>query len=225
MNAIILKGAVLRQPPLPQSGSRAKTIAHPCTTAMDIIKNLLVGFSSKKELPWTGQKLYKCIFNRSPFGNRYICYNAFNCLGTLQASCLWLTAGGDLRGFQFLNGLKGSLFFVLYRLIHWSTALNICDPIGWGRTRLSQTPSRSSNWLLTGKLYRRLRHCPNRLKDGLVASRLQVVCLKWSVLVCWCVLCEVVIAILYRSEEISFQDGGWRQIGEFLLPHRVQFVV
>jgi hypothetical protein len=31
MNAIILKGAALRQPPLPQSGSRAKTIAHPCT--------------------------------------------------------------------------------------------------------------------------------------------------------------------------------------------------
>jgi hypothetical protein len=31
MNAIILKGAVLRQPPLPQSGPRAKTIAHPCS--------------------------------------------------------------------------------------------------------------------------------------------------------------------------------------------------
>jgi hypothetical protein len=30
MNAIILKGAALRQPPLPQSGPRAKTIAHPC---------------------------------------------------------------------------------------------------------------------------------------------------------------------------------------------------
>jgi hypothetical protein len=30
MNAIILKGATLRQPPLPQSGPRAKTIAHPC---------------------------------------------------------------------------------------------------------------------------------------------------------------------------------------------------
>jgi hypothetical protein len=29
MNAIILKGAALRQPPLPQSGPRAKTIAHP----------------------------------------------------------------------------------------------------------------------------------------------------------------------------------------------------
>jgi hypothetical protein len=26
-----LKGAALRQPPLPQSGPRAKTIAHPCT--------------------------------------------------------------------------------------------------------------------------------------------------------------------------------------------------
>jgi hypothetical protein len=30
MNAIILKGAALRQPPLPQSGLRAKTFAHPC---------------------------------------------------------------------------------------------------------------------------------------------------------------------------------------------------
>jgi hypothetical protein len=30
MNAVILKGAALRQPPLPQSGPRAKTIAHPC---------------------------------------------------------------------------------------------------------------------------------------------------------------------------------------------------
>jgi hypothetical protein len=29
MNAIILKGAALRQPPLPQSGPQAKTIAHP----------------------------------------------------------------------------------------------------------------------------------------------------------------------------------------------------
>jgi hypothetical protein len=29
MNAIILKGAALRQLPLPQSGPRAKTIAHP----------------------------------------------------------------------------------------------------------------------------------------------------------------------------------------------------
>jgi hypothetical protein len=29
MNAIILKGAALRQPPLPQSGPLAKTIAHP----------------------------------------------------------------------------------------------------------------------------------------------------------------------------------------------------
>jgi hypothetical protein len=29
MNAIILKGAALHQPPLPQSGPRAKTIAHP----------------------------------------------------------------------------------------------------------------------------------------------------------------------------------------------------
>jgi hypothetical protein len=29
MNAIILKGAALRQPPIPQSGPRAKTIAHP----------------------------------------------------------------------------------------------------------------------------------------------------------------------------------------------------
>jgi hypothetical protein len=32
MNAIILKGAALRQPPLPQSGPRAKTIAHPWDT-------------------------------------------------------------------------------------------------------------------------------------------------------------------------------------------------
>jgi hypothetical protein len=30
MNAIILKGAAVRQPPLPQSGPPAKTIAHPC---------------------------------------------------------------------------------------------------------------------------------------------------------------------------------------------------
>jgi hypothetical protein len=30
MNVIILKGAALRQPPLPQNGPRAKTIAHPC---------------------------------------------------------------------------------------------------------------------------------------------------------------------------------------------------
>jgi hypothetical protein len=29
MNAIILKGSAFRQPPLPQSGPRAKTIAHP----------------------------------------------------------------------------------------------------------------------------------------------------------------------------------------------------
>jgi hypothetical protein len=29
MNAIILKGAELRQPPIPQSGPRVKTIAHP----------------------------------------------------------------------------------------------------------------------------------------------------------------------------------------------------
>jgi hypothetical protein len=32
MNAIILKGAALRQPPLPQSGPRAKTVAHLCTS-------------------------------------------------------------------------------------------------------------------------------------------------------------------------------------------------
>jgi hypothetical protein len=31
MNAIILKGAALRQPPLPQTGPRAKAIAHPCS--------------------------------------------------------------------------------------------------------------------------------------------------------------------------------------------------
>jgi hypothetical protein len=36
MNAIILKGAALRQPPLPQSGPRAKTIAHPCIIPIDI---------------------------------------------------------------------------------------------------------------------------------------------------------------------------------------------
>jgi hypothetical protein len=34
MNAIILKGAALCQPPLPQSGPRAKTIAHPCLTRL-----------------------------------------------------------------------------------------------------------------------------------------------------------------------------------------------
>jgi hypothetical protein len=33
MNAIILKGAALRQPHLPQSGPRAKTIAHPSPVA------------------------------------------------------------------------------------------------------------------------------------------------------------------------------------------------
>jgi hypothetical protein len=36
MNAIILKGAVHRQPPLPQSDPRAKTIAHPWPRVMDI---------------------------------------------------------------------------------------------------------------------------------------------------------------------------------------------
>jgi hypothetical protein len=36
MNAIILKGAALRQPPLPQSGPRAKTIAHPCPSLNNI---------------------------------------------------------------------------------------------------------------------------------------------------------------------------------------------
>jgi hypothetical protein len=34
MNAIILKGASLRQPPLPQSGPRAKTNAHPWSRAL-----------------------------------------------------------------------------------------------------------------------------------------------------------------------------------------------
>jgi hypothetical protein len=33
MKAIILKGTALRQPPLPQSDPRAKTIAHPCFRA------------------------------------------------------------------------------------------------------------------------------------------------------------------------------------------------
>jgi hypothetical protein len=37
MNAIILKGAALRQPPLPQSGPRAKTIAHPWSRQCGIL--------------------------------------------------------------------------------------------------------------------------------------------------------------------------------------------
>jgi hypothetical protein len=48
MNAIILKGAALRQSPLPQSGPRAKTIAHPWYTeagelvAKDITKRIVL---------------------------------------------------------------------------------------------------------------------------------------------------------------------------------------
>jgi hypothetical protein len=41
MNAIILKGAALRQPPLPQSGPRAKTIAHPCPRVFSYPVNFL----------------------------------------------------------------------------------------------------------------------------------------------------------------------------------------
>jgi hypothetical protein len=37
MNAIILKGAALRQPPLPQSGPRAKTIADPWSRQCGIL--------------------------------------------------------------------------------------------------------------------------------------------------------------------------------------------
>jgi hypothetical protein len=40
MNAIILKGAALRQTPLPQSGPRVKTIAHPRSTPYDKDKQL-----------------------------------------------------------------------------------------------------------------------------------------------------------------------------------------
>jgi hypothetical protein len=35
MNAIILKGTALRQPPLPQSGPRAKTIADPWASRLN----------------------------------------------------------------------------------------------------------------------------------------------------------------------------------------------
>jgi hypothetical protein len=48
MNAIILKGAALRQPPLPQSGPRAKTIAHPWSMRIEnviyLINNLKLFF-------------------------------------------------------------------------------------------------------------------------------------------------------------------------------------
>jgi hypothetical protein len=37
MNAIILKGAALHQPPLPQSGPQAKTIAHPWSRQCGIL--------------------------------------------------------------------------------------------------------------------------------------------------------------------------------------------
>jgi hypothetical protein len=43
MNAIILKGAALRQPPLPKSGLRAKTIAHPCARPFIEIDMLSLG--------------------------------------------------------------------------------------------------------------------------------------------------------------------------------------
>jgi hypothetical protein len=39
MNAIILKGAALRQPPLSQSGPRAKTVTHPCPTCIHLLSH------------------------------------------------------------------------------------------------------------------------------------------------------------------------------------------
>jgi hypothetical protein len=41
MNAIILKGAALRQPPLPQSGPRAKTISHPWLNLYEVERIIL----------------------------------------------------------------------------------------------------------------------------------------------------------------------------------------
>jgi hypothetical protein len=49
MNAIILKGAALLQPPLPHSGPRAKTIAHPWSrrpTQLTVPKNVDVTHST-----------------------------------------------------------------------------------------------------------------------------------------------------------------------------------
>jgi hypothetical protein len=42
MNAIILKCAAFRQPPLPKCGPRAKTIAHPWSSAMCDYLNTLI---------------------------------------------------------------------------------------------------------------------------------------------------------------------------------------
>jgi hypothetical protein len=36
MNSNLLKGAALRQPPLPQSDPQAKTIAHPCSKELNL---------------------------------------------------------------------------------------------------------------------------------------------------------------------------------------------
>jgi hypothetical protein len=53
MKAIILKGAALRQPPLPQSGPPAKTIAHPCSKR---IKKFREGMSlSSSQLKFAGR--------------------------------------------------------------------------------------------------------------------------------------------------------------------------
>jgi hypothetical protein len=53
MNAIILKGAALRQPPLPHSGPRVKTIAHPWSNATEhsVLYSTVQYFD--QELHWT----------------------------------------------------------------------------------------------------------------------------------------------------------------------------
>jgi hypothetical protein len=45
MNAIVLKREALRQPPLPQSGPRAKTIAHPWPNVLNKLYTLNLSFS------------------------------------------------------------------------------------------------------------------------------------------------------------------------------------
>jgi hypothetical protein len=47
MNAIILKGAALRQPPLPQSGPRTKTIGHPYSILIPVSASQRLNFTVK----------------------------------------------------------------------------------------------------------------------------------------------------------------------------------
>jgi hypothetical protein len=60
MNAIILKGAALRQPPLPQSGPQAKTIAHPCSKMNEALSLSILNGVVHKQIGTLSSPFHLC---------------------------------------------------------------------------------------------------------------------------------------------------------------------